>query len=106
MRQQLTKRLEEIRSSPAEAKVLVEQLIKRLEAVKPGPGEAQALVERMKHGTCSESDRQRLMAILEAEEAALEFLASWNPASLPSQGQRQAKRNQQTVKRWQRRHRR
>jgi len=106
MRQQLIKCLEEIRPSLAEAQVLVDQLIKRLKAVKPGPGEAQALVERLKHGTCSESDRQRLMEILEAEEAALEFLASWHPSSLPSQGHRRAQCKPQPGKRSQRRHRR
>jgi hypothetical protein len=105
MRQQPIKRLEEMRPSPAEAEVLVEQLIKHLEAIKPGPGEAKALVKRMKNGTSSESDRQRLMEILQAEEAALEFLASWNSPSLPSQGHRRAKRKQQTVKRLRRRHR-
>lgn len=106
MSQQLIQSLEEVRPSPEEAKVLVDQLIKRLEAVKPGPGEAKALVNRMKNGISSESDRQRLLEILEAEEAALEFLASWNPPRLPSQGHRRAKRNKQRVKRLRHRHRR
>jgi hypothetical protein len=77
--------------------VRIQQLIKRLEEVRAGPGEAHALVDRMKHGTFSESDWQRLMEILEAEEVALEFLASWNPPTLPSQGQRRAKRKKQMV---------
>jgi hypothetical protein len=77
MSQQLIKYLEAVRPSPEEAKGLVDQLIKRLEAVKPGLGEAKALVNRMKNDPSSKSDRQRLLAILEAEEAALEFLASW-----------------------------
>lgn len=77
---------------------MIQQLIKRLEEVRPGPGEANALVDRVKKGTLSESDRQRLLEILEAEEAALEFLASWNPPNLPSQGHRRAKRKKQMVK--------
>ena len=85
---------------------MIQQLIQRLEEVRPGPGEAKALVERMQNGTLRESDRQRLMEILEAEEAALEFLASWNPPSLASQGYRSTPRKKQMVKRWRRRHRR
>ncbi len=54
-----------------------QQLIKRLEEVRPGPGEAKALVDRMKHGICSESDRQHLLEILEAEEAALQCAREW-----------------------------
>jgi hypothetical protein len=77
---------------------MLPQLIKRLEEVRPGPGEAHALVDRRKHGTLSASDRQRLMAILEAEAAALELLASWTPPHLPRQGHRRAKRKQQMVK--------
>jgi hypothetical protein len=106
MRQQLIKRLEEVRPNLEGAKVQVDQLIKRLEGVRPAPGEAKDLVERMKHGSSSETDRQRLLEILEAEEAALEFLAWWNPPSLPSQGHRRAKRDKQRVKRLGRRHRR
>ena len=106
MSHQLIKYLEEVRPSPEEAKGLVDQLIKRLEAVKPGPGEAKALVHRMKNGISSESDRQRLLDILKAEEAALAFLASWNPPRLPSQGHRRVKRNKQRVKRLRHRHRR
>lgn len=106
MSQQLIKYLEEVRPSPEEAKVLVDQLIKRLEAVKPGPGEAKALVNRMKNDTSSESDRQRLLEILEAEEAALEFLSSWTPPSLPGHGHGRAKRNKPRVKRSGRRRRR
>jgi hypothetical protein len=85
---------------------MIQQLIKRLEEVRPGPGEAKALVDRMKHGIFSESDRQRLMEILEAEEAALEFLALWNPPNLPSQGHRRVKRKKQMVKQSRRRNRR
>jgi hypothetical protein len=106
MRQQLINRLEAISPSPQEAKALVDQLIKRLEAVKPVPGEAKALVNRMKNGLSSESDRHRLLEILEAEEAALEFLASWPPPGLPSQGYRRVKPNKQRGKRSRRRHRR
>src|SRR5262245_15849109 len=93
MSQQLIKYLEAVRPSPEEAKVLVDQLIKRLEAVKPSPGEAKALVNRMKNAPSSESDRQRLLEILEAEEAALEFLSSWTPPSRPGHGQGRTKRN-------------
>lgn len=106
MRQPLSKRLEAMRPSLEEAEEEVEQLITRLEAVKLGPGEAQALRERMKHGPPSASDRQRLVAILEAEEAALQFLTSWTPPRLPRQGQRRAKRHKQRGKRAGRRHRR
>lgn len=106
MRQPLIKHLEAIRPSPEEAQVLVDQLIKRLEALKPGPGEAKALVDRMKNGLSSESDRQRLLEILEAEEAGLEFLASWTPPRLPNHGHGRGKRNKQRVKRTRRRHRR
>jgi hypothetical protein len=106
MRQPLIKDLESVRPRPEEAKVVLDQLIKRLEAVKPGPGEAKALVDRMKNGLSSESDRQRLLELLKAEEAALEFLASWNPPRLPRQGERRGKRNKQKVKRGGRRHRR
>ena len=86
--------------------VMIQQLIQRLEAVRPGPGEAKALVERMQNGTLSESDRQRLRAILEAEAAALACLAAWNPPSLARQGYRRTQRKKQLVKRWRRRHRR
>lgn len=82
---------------------MIQPLIKRLEEVKPAPGEAKALVERMKHGTLSESDRQRLMEILEAEEAALEFLASWEPPILPGQRHPRARRKKQMSKRSRRR---
>ena len=85
---------------------MIQQLIKRLEEVRPGPGEAKALVDGMKNGTLSESDLQRLMEILEAEAAALEFLASWNPPHLPSQGHRRAQRKEQRVKQSRRRNRR
>jgi hypothetical protein len=106
MRQSFITRLEALSPSLEESEVLVDQLIKQLEAVKPGPGEAKALVNRMKHGTSSESDRQRLLEILEAEEAALTFLASWHPPSLPSHGQHRKKRTKQRVKRSWRHHRR
>jgi hypothetical protein len=106
MRQPFIKRLEAVSPSLEETKVLVDQLIKRLEALKPGPGEAKALVNRMKHGTSSESDRQRLLEILEAEEAALAFLSSWSPPSLPGHGHGRAKRNKHRVKRSGRRRRR
>ena len=106
MRQSLIKRLEAIGPSLEEAAVVVEQLIKRLEAVKPAPGEARALVERMKHGPPSTLDQHRLLEILEAEEAALKFLASWTSPRLPSHGQRRAKRHKQGGKRAGRRHRR
>jgi len=99
MSQQLIKYLEEGRPSPEEAKVLVDQLIKRLEAVKPGPGEAKALVNRMKNDPSRESDRQRLLEILEVEEAALEFLSAWTPPSLPGHGHGRAKRNKPRGKR-------
>ena len=85
---------------------MIQQLIQRLEEVRLAPGEAKALVERMQHGTLSESDRQRLREILEAEEAALEFLASWNPPSLARQGYRRTKRKKQMGKRWRQHHRR
>ena len=106
MRQPLIKRLEEVSPSLEETKALVDHLIERLEAVKPGPGEAKALVNRMRHGTSCESDRQRLLEILEAEEAALKFLASWHPPRLPSHGQHRKKRNKQRVKRSRHHHRR
>ena len=41
-----------------------------------------------------------------AEEAALEFLASWNPPSLARQGYRRTKRKKQMGKRWRQHHRR
>ena len=106
MRQPLIKRLEEVRPNLEEAKVLVDQLIKRLEEVRPAPGEAKDLVERMKHGSSSETDRQRLLEILEAEEGLLSFWRGGIPRSLPSQGHRRAKRDKQRVKRLGRRHRR
>lgn len=99
MRQPFIKRLEALRPSLEASEVVVDQLIKRLEAVKPGLGEANALVNRMKHGTFRESDRQRLVEILDAEEAARTFLASWHPPSLPSHGQQRKKRTKQRVKR-------
>jgi hypothetical protein len=77
---------------------MIQQLIKRLEEVRPSPGEAKVLVERMQKGTSSESDRQRLMEILEAEEDALECLASWNPPTPPSQRPRRAQRKKQMGK--------
>jgi hypothetical protein len=43
-------------------------------------------VERMKQGTASAEDRQRLLALLEAEQAALEFLASWAPSPPRARG--------------------
>lgn len=106
MRQPLIKRLEAMHPSLEEAEEVVEQLIKHLEAVKPGPGEAQALVERMKHGPPSASDRHRLLEILEAEEAALQFLTSWTPPHLPRQEQPRVKRTTPRGKRAGRRHRR
>jgi hypothetical protein len=106
MRQSCIKRLEVLSPSLEESKVVVDQLIKHLEAVKPGPGESKALVERLKNGTCRVSDRQRLLEILEAEEAALKFLASWHPPSLPSHGRHRKKHNKPRVKRARRHHRR
>ena len=106
MRQSLIKRLEALSPSLEASKVAVDQLIKHLEAVKTDPGESNALVERVKHGTFSASDQQRLLEILEAEEAALKFLASWHPPRLPSHGQHRKKRNKQRVKRSGRHHRR
>lgn len=106
MRPSLIKRLEALSPSLEESKVIVDQLVKHLEAVKPGPGESKALVHRMKNGTSSEPDRQRLLEILEAEEAALTFLASWHPPRLPSHGQHRKKRHKQRVKRSRRHHRR
>ena len=101
MTEPLTKRLspEAIRPHLEETEEMLDQIIKHLEAAKPGPGEAQALVERLKHGPPSAADRQRLLEILAAEEAALEFLATWTPPRLPSQGRHRAKRNKQRVKR-------
>jgi hypothetical protein len=104
MRQSLIKRLEALSPSLEESKGVVDQLVKHLEAVKPGPGEAEALVERVKDGTFSASDRQRLLEILEAEEAVLQFLASWHPPSLPSHGYHRKKRNKPRVKRVRRHH--
>jgi hypothetical protein len=63
--------------------MMSQQLIKRLEALRPSAAEAQALVERMKQGTASAEDRQRLLDILEAEHAALEFLTSWATSPPP-----------------------
>ena len=93
MRPQLIKRLEEVRPTLAEAKDLGDQLIKRLEAVSPAPGEAKDLGERMPHGRSSETARQRLLAILEAEEAALGFLAWWNPPGLRARASPSAARH-------------
>jgi hypothetical protein len=106
MRPPLIKRLEALSPSLEASKVAVDQLIKHLEAINPGPGESHALVERMKNGTSSASDRQRLLEILEAEEAALECLASWHPPRLPSHGQHRKQRNKSRVKRSRRHHRR
>jgi hypothetical protein len=64
--------------------MMSQQLIKRLEVLRPSAAEAQALVERMKQGTASAEDRQRLLDILEAEQAALEFLAPWAASRPPS----------------------
>jgi hypothetical protein len=66
-----------------DATMMRQQLIKRLEALRPRAAEAQALVERMKQGTSSAEERQCLMDILEAEQAALEFLASWAASTPP-----------------------
>jgi Arc/MetJ-type ribon-helix-helix transcriptional regulator len=108
MTEPLTKRLrlEAIRPSLEATEEVMDQIIKHLEAAKPGPGEAKALVERLKHGPPSAADRQRLLEILAAEEAALEFLARWAPPRLPRQRQRHGKRNKQRVKRARRHHRR
>jgi hypothetical protein len=51
--------------------MLKEQLLKRFEEIKPRPGEAAALVDRMKNGTFSEADRQRVLEILDAEQEML-----------------------------------
>ena len=51
--------------------MLKEQLLKRCEEVRLRPGEAAALVDRMKHGTFSEADCQR---VLEMRDAAQERL--------------------------------
>ena len=101
MRQPLPKRLplEAIRPHLEETEEMLDQIIKHLEAAKPGPGEAKALVERLKHGPPSAADRQRLLEILSAEEAALEFLATWAPPRLPRQRHCHGKRNKQRVKR-------
>ena len=106
MRQPLIKRLEALRPGLEESEVMVDDLIKHLEAVKPGPGESNALVERLKNGSFSASDRQRLLEILEAEEVALKFLASWHPPNLPSHGQHRKKRTKPRGKRSRRHHRR
>jgi hypothetical protein len=75
-----------------------QRLIKRLEEIKPSPGEAKALVDRMKNGTFSELDRQRVMEMLEAEQEVLECLAAWHPPAPPSPRHRTAKRKRQMVK--------
>lgn len=106
MRPPLIKRLEELIPGLEESESVVDDLIKHVDAVKPGPGESKALVERVKNGTFSASDRQRLLEILDAEEAALKFLLSWHPSSLPSPGPPRKKRHKQRVKRSRRRHRR
>lgn len=106
MRQPLIKRLEALRPRLEESEVVVDQLIKHLEAVKPGPGESKTLVERLKNGTFSASDRQRLLEILDAEAAALQFLLSWHPPHLPRPGPSRKRRNKQRVKRSRRCHRR
>ena len=86
--------------------MLKEQLLKRFEAVKPRPGEAAALVERMKNGTFSEADRQRLLEILDAEQEMLEILATC-PSSLGKRARHgQAKRRRQLAKVSRRRNRR
>ena len=99
MRQPPRKHLEAIRSDLEAVEAEVEQLLKRLEAVKPGPGEAKALVERLKQGPPSASDRQRLLEILAAEEAALEFLLTLSPAGLPRSSSQNARRSKQRRKR-------
>ena len=95
MRQPPRKQFEAIRSDVEAVEEEVEQLLKRLEAVKPGPGEANALVERLKQGPPSASDRQGLLAILDAEEAALEFLLTWPPPRLPRSSPQHARRSKQ-----------
>jgi hypothetical protein len=106
MSPQPLKYLEAVRPSPEDATVLVDPLIKRLAAVQPGPGEAKALVQQMKNDPSSASDRQRLLEILAAEDAARACLSSWTPPRLPGPGQGRAKRNQPRVKRPGRRRRR
>jgi hypothetical protein len=81
-----------------DATMMRQQLIKRLEALRPSAAEAQALVERLKQGTASAGDRQRLMAILEAEQAALEFLASLVSSTPPIPRQRPTQPKKQKVK--------
>jgi Arc/MetJ-type ribon-helix-helix transcriptional regulator len=99
MRQPPRKQFEAIRSDLEAVEEEVEQLFKRLEAVKPGPGEAKALLERLKQGPPSASDRQRLLEILAAEEAALEFLLTWPPPGLPRSRLQHARRSKQRRKR-------
>ena len=99
MRQPPRKQLEAIRSDLEAVEEEVEQLFKRLEAVKPGPGEAKALLERLKQGPPSASDRQRLLEILDAEEAALEFLLSWTPSCRSRPSPHHARRSKQRLKR-------
>ena len=99
MSQPPRKYLEAIRPGLEVVEEEVEQILKRLEAVKPGAGEAQALVERLKQGPPSASDRQRLLEILDAEEAALEFLLSWPPPRLPRSSFHHARRSKQRRKR-------
>lgn len=106
MRAALIKRLAVLRPGLEESETVMDDLIKHLDAVKPGPGESKALVERVKNGTFSGSDRQRLLEILDAEEAALKFLLSCHRPSLPSPGSPRKKRHKQRVKRSRRRHRR
>jgi hypothetical protein len=85
--------------------MLKEQLLKRCEEVKPRPGEATTVVERMKNGTFSEADRQRLLEMLEAEQEMLEMLEACpsSPAKRARHGQ--AKRRRQVAKASRRRNR-
>jgi hypothetical protein len=86
--------------------MLKEQLLKRFEEVKPRPGEAAALVARMKNGTFSEADRQRLLEMLDAEQEMLEMLSTCpsSPGKRVRHGQ--AKRRRQVAKVSRRRNRR
>jgi hypothetical protein len=80
--------------------MLKELLLKRYEEIKPRPGEAAALVDRMKNGSCSEADRQRVLELLDAEQEMLELLVT---CRLPSPSRKkgrpgQAKRSHQLAK--------
>jgi hypothetical protein len=82
-----------------------QRLIKRLEEARASPQEVQALVERMKNGTFSAEDRQRVLEVLRAEQEVLALLAAWTPPAARAT-QHKAKRKRQMAKMSRRRNRR